>query len=62
MDKEIPKALTAVTIEENADPKFYADIGATTHMTNDPSKVYNSYPYMVKKVFLLETIIVRCFT
>ncbi|RVX03656.1 hypothetical protein CK203_022946 [Vitis vinifera] len=35
--EEIPQALAAMALnEEEKDPNFYVDSGATTHITNDP--------------------------
>lgn len=35
-NEEVPQALPAMTINEVLDPNWYAPIGGTTHMTNDP--------------------------
>ena len=38
--KGIPQALAAMDLnEEEKDPTFYVDLGATTHMTNNPGKM-----------------------
>ena len=44
--EEIPQALAAMALhEEEKDPNFYVDSGATTHITNDPGKMSQVIPY-----------------
>ncbi|RVW77775.1 Retrovirus-related Pol polyprotein from transposon RE2 [Vitis vinifera] len=44
--EEIPQALAAMALhEEEKDPNFYVDSGATAHITNDPSKMSQVIPY-----------------
>ena len=44
--EEIPQALATMTLnEEEKDPTFYVDSGATTHITNNPSKMTQITPY-----------------
>ena len=44
--EEIPQALAAMALnEEEKDPTFYVDSGATTHITNNPSKMTQITPY-----------------
>lgn len=43
--KDIPRALAAMTINDNADPTLYADSGATTDIINDSGKISIIKPY-----------------
>ena len=44
--EEIPQALATMTLnEEDKDPNFYVDSGATTHITNDLGKMSQVIPY-----------------
>lgn len=39
------EAVAALTVNEESDPNFYADSGATTHMTNKGGNFLNLKPY-----------------
>ena len=44
--EEIPQALAAMALnEEEKDPNFYVDSGATTHIKNGPGKMSQVIPY-----------------
>lgn len=43
---QIPEVLATINLnEENHDPTFYADLGATSHMANDTGKMSHIVPY-----------------
>ncbi|TXG57288.1 hypothetical protein EZV62_018601 [Acer yangbiense] len=44
-EEEIPEALAALHIQEGNDTNFYADSGATTHITNDVGKLSSAQTY-----------------
>ncbi|KAF8377599.1 hypothetical protein HHK36_030981 [Tetracentron sinense] len=43
--EEIPQALAAMAISDPHDPEWIPDIGATSHMTNNPGILHSIYPY-----------------
>ncbi|EOY19564.1 Uncharacterized protein TCM_044707 [Theobroma cacao] len=43
--EEIPQALATLSTNDQNDPSFYVDFGATSHMTNDSSKLSYIKPY-----------------
>ncbi|GKV49598.1 hypothetical protein SLEP1_g56338 [Rubroshorea leprosula] len=43
--EDIPKALAAFSIIDSQDPDWVPDIGAMSHLTNDPSNLVNVKPY-----------------
>ncbi|RVW77710.1 putative mitochondrial protein [Vitis vinifera] len=46
-EEEIPQALASMALnEEDKDPNFYVDSGATTHITNDPE--FSSTGFVIK--------------
>lgn len=51
--EEIPKALAAINLNEGFGPLMYVDLGATSHMLNDPDKVFSLQPYRgLGKIFV----------
>lgn len=39
IDKDIPKALTTINLNNNVDQNFYEYLGATSHMTDNIGKL-----------------------
>lgn len=44
-EEDTPKALAAMNLQDGNDPKFYADSGATSHMTNNKGNIDKPIPY-----------------
>lgn len=51
--EEIPKALAVMKMNEESNPTFYADSGATAHIVNDPGKVTSLQSYKGKEKFYM---------
>lgn len=43
--EDLPQAFTAMNLPNDVDPNFYADNGATSHMTSDPGILHPVSPY-----------------
>ena len=43
--EDLPQSLVAIKLNDEHDPSFYEDSGATAHMTNDTGKLSYDEPY-----------------